>query len=45
MLQTAAIVAIVATALIFLIKHLLKSKCNCDYCRKDFYCKEKKSDK
>jgi hypothetical protein len=46
MLQTAAIVIIVAIALIFLIKRLLKSKCNCDCCRKDSYCKDKKrSDK
>jgi hypothetical protein len=41
MLQTAAIAIIVAIAFIFLIKHLLKSKCTCSCC-KNSYCKDKK---
>jgi hypothetical protein len=42
MLQTAAIAIIVAIAFCFLIKRLLKSKCNCNCCKKDSYCKDKK---
>ncbi|MDR2437547.1 MAG: hypothetical protein LBD17_05750 [Endomicrobium sp.] len=45
MLQTVIITLIVAIAIIFLIKRLLKGKCNCNCCKKDSCSNDMKSDK